>query len=229
MQASDVMANQVITVRPDSSVQDAATLLIANRISAVPVTDIDGKLLGIISEGDLLRRSETETDRRRPWWLESLTSTESLAKEFIKTHSRRVGDVMTRDVVVAQANTPLREIAALFENNGIKRVPIVQDGKLIGLVSRADLVRALVSWRGDFPKAIPDDEALQEAVIANLERQPWAHVALVNVAARLGQVDLWGLVDTDTQKDAIRVAVEVTPGVEAVNDDLTVRPLMATI
>ena len=229
MKASDVMVDQVITTEPDSSVHDAAAILIANHISAVPVTDSDRRLLGILSEGDLLRRSETDTERRRSWWLESLTSAETLAQEFVRTHSRKVSDVMTRNVIVAKPDTPLREIAALFERNRIKRVPIVQDGKLVGLVSRADLVRALASWRSDLPHAIPEDVALQDAVMANLKSESWAHIALVNVTARSSHIDLSGLVDSEIQRDAIRVAVEVTPGVRVVNDNLMVRPIMANI
>jgi CBS domain-containing protein len=229
MKASDVMVHEVITTAPNSSVHDAAAILIANHISAVPVTDTDRKLLGILSEGDLLRRSETDTERRRSWWLESLTSTETLAQEYVKTHSRRVSDVMTRSVIVAQPDTPLRDIAALLERNRIKRIPIVQDDKLVGLVSRADLVRALASWRRDLPHAIPEDVALQEAVVANLKKEPWAHIALVSVTAREGRIDLSGLVESQLQRDAIRVAAEVTPGVRAVSDNLSLRPILADV
>lgn len=132
MNASDVMVHQVITTRPDSSVRDVAMILIENHISAVPVTDGADKLLGIISEGDLLRRSETQTERRRSRWLEWLTSSETLAEEFVRTHSRGVNDVMTRMVIVARPDTPLHEIATLLERNRIKRVPIVRDDKLVG-------------------------------------------------------------------------------------------------
>jgi len=229
MNAADVMVHQVITTEPDSSVRDVASILIVNHISAVPVIGVDGKLLGIISEGDLLRRSETQTERQRSWWLEWLTSKETLAKEFVKSHSRKVSDVMTRIVIVARPDTTLHEIATLLEQNRIKRVPIVQDGKLVGLVSRANLVQALASWRGDTPPTTPDDVSLRDAVMANLEKESWAHIALINVTARLGLVDLWGLVDSEVQKNAIRVAVEVTPGVRAVNDNLIIRPIISTI
>jgi CBS domain-containing protein len=228
MNASDVMVHPVITTRPDSSVHDAAAIMIANHISAVPVTDTNGRLLGILSEGDLLRRSETETERRRSWWLESLTSAETLAKEFVKTHSRKVSDVMTRNIIVAQPDTPLHEIATLLERNRIKRVPVVQDGKLVGLVSRADLVRALANWRSD-PHSIPEDLTLQAAVMANLQGETWAHIALINVTARSGHIDLSGVVESEIQRDAIRVAVEGTPGVRAVDDNLMVRPIMAYV
>lgn len=227
MNAADVMVHQVITTGPDSTIRDVAAILIANQISAVPVIGVDGELLGIISEGDLLRRSEIRTQRTHSWWLEWLMS-DTLAAEFVKSHSRRVRDVMTRDVVVARADTPLHEIATLLEHNRIKRVPIVQDGKLVGLVSRANLVQAVASWRGDSPPTVLGDVALRNAVMANLEKQPWAHVALINVTAHAGQIDLWGIVDSEAQRAAIRVAVEVIPGVSAVNDNLTIRPVAST-
>lgn len=226
MNAADVMVRQVVTTRSDSTIRDVAALLIAKHISAVPVTDADGNLLGIISEGDLLRRSETQTERQRSWWLKWLVSNETLTAEFVKSHSRRVSDVMTRNVIVARPETPLHEIATLLEHNRIKRVPIVQGGKIVGLVSRANLVQALATWRDESPPTVPDDVALRDAVMANLEKEPWAPTALINVTARSGVIDLWGLIESETQRSAIRVAVEVTPGVTAVNDNLTARPIM---
>lgn len=226
MNAADVMVRQVVTTRSDSTIRDVAALLIAKHISAVPVTDADGNLLGIISEGDLLRRSETQTERQRSWWLKWLVSNETLTAEFVKSHSRRVSDVMTRNVIVARPDTPLHEIATLLEHNRIKRVPIVQGGKIVGLVSRANLVQALATWRDESPPTVRDDVALRDAVMANLEKEPWAPTALINVMARSGVIDLWGLIDSETQRSAIRVAVEVTPGVTAVNDNLTARPIM---
>jgi CBS domain-containing protein len=227
MNAADVMVRQVVTIKPDSTIRDVAALLVAKHISAVPVTDADGKLLGIISEGDLLRRSEIETEQRRSWWLTWLVSPETLTAEFIKSHSRRVSDVMTRNVIVAKPDTPLHEIATLLEHNRIKRVPIVQDDKIVGLVSRANLVQALASWRDESPTTVPDDVALRDAVMAKLEKEPWAPTAVINVTARSGLIDLWGFVNSETQRDAIRVAVEVTPGVTAVTDNLAIRPIMA--
>jgi osmotically-inducible protein OsmY len=116
----------------------------------------------------------------------------------------------------------------MLEQNRIKRVPIVEGDKVIGLVSRANLVQALASWReSDSPATAPDDVALRDAVMANLEKESWAHTALINVTAHSGQIDLWGLVDSETTRYAIRVAIEITPGVVTVNDNLTVRPVMA--
>ena len=157
MKASDVMVSNVITVGPDASIQDVAELLLRNRISAVPVVGADGEILGIVSEGDLLNRPESETEHRRSWWLEALTSKETLAADYVKSHSRKVSDVMRRDVITAAPETPVAEVAALLEKYCIKRVPIVKDGRIVGIVSRANLLQGLASlkdkiersrWRG---------------------------------------------------------------------------------
>jgi CBS domain-containing protein len=140
MKAADVMVTNVITVGPDACVQDVARILLDSRISGVPVVGSDGKLLGMVSEGDLMRRVEAGTGRRRPWWLAIFTGRETLASEFVREHSRRVTDVMTRNVVTATSDTPLSTIANLLERNAIKRVPIVDDGKVVGIVSRANLL-----------------------------------------------------------------------------------------
>src|SRR5262245_53931442 len=147
MNAADVMVTEVITVGPDALVQDVAHLLLTNRISAVPVVASDGRLLGIVSEGDLMRRAEAGTGRRRSWWLAALTGREPTAADYVKEHARKVTDVMTRRVITAPPDTPLRDIANLLEKNGIKRVPIVENGKVVGIVSRANLLQALASLR----------------------------------------------------------------------------------
>src|SRR5262249_50124922 len=145
MKAADVMVTNVITVGPDASVQDVARILLSSRISGVPVVGADGKLLGIVSEGDLMHRFEAGTGRKRPWWLAILTGREVLASEFVREHSRKVTDVMTRKVVTAAPDTPLSTIANLLEKNAIKRVPIVEYEKVVGIVSRANLLQALAS------------------------------------------------------------------------------------
>ena len=133
MKASDVMTSNVITVGINASVGEAAAILLNSRISGAPVVDERGELVGIISEGDLMRRPEIGTTRRHSWWLELLSSERSSAVEYIKTHSRKVTDVMTREVITASPDTPLGDIAALLERNQIKRVPIVERGKMVGL------------------------------------------------------------------------------------------------
>jgi len=224
MNAADVMVTKVITVGPDACVQDVAHILLTNRISAVPVIDANGKLLGIVSEGDLMCRAEAGTGRRRPWWLAALIGREAFAAEYVKEHSRKVTDVMTRSVITAKPNTPLRDIANLLEKNGIKRVPIVEDGKVVGIVSRANLLQALASLRKQIDGPAPSDSDIRNGVIARLEAEPWSHPSLVNVIVQDGAVELWGIVDSPAEKKAVRVAAEVTSGVRAVNDNLIVRP-----
>jgi len=224
MKAADVMVSNVITVGPDACLRDVAQILLTNRISAVPVVGADGKILGIVSEGDLMRRVEAGTGRHRPWWLAMLTGREVLAAEYVKEHSRKVTDVMTRKVVTAAPETPLHDIATLLEKNGIKRVPIVENDKVVGIVSRANLLQALASVRSQIKGGAPSDTQIRESVVARLNVESWSRPALINVIVQDGMVELWGVVDSQTEKKAVRVAAEVTPGVRAVNDNLIIRP-----
>ena len=224
MKAADVMVTNVITVGPEACVEDVAHLLLTNRISGLPVVGAEGKIVGIVSEGDLMRRAEAGTGRRRPWWLAMLTGQEVLAAEYVKEHSRKVTDVMTRNVVTAAPETPLQDIATLLEKNGIKRVPIVKDGKVVGIVSRANLLQALASLRKQIEAGAPNDGTIRENIVARLKAEPWTRPSLINVIVQDGTVELWGIVDSQTEKKAVRVAAEVTPGVRAVNDNLIIRP-----
>jgi len=224
MKAADVMVSNVITVGPDACLQEVAQILLTNWISAVPVVGADGKILGIVSEGDLMRRVESGTGRHRPWWLAMLTGREVLAAEYVKEHSRKVTDVMTRKVVTAAPETPLHDIATLLEKNGIKRVPIVENDKVVGIVSRANLLQALASVRSQIKGGAPSDTQIRESVVARLNVESWSRPALINVIVQDGMVELWGVVDSQTEKKAVRVAAEVTPGVRAVNDNLIIRP-----
>lgn len=228
MKAADVMVTKVITVTPDVLVQDVAYILLSNRISAVPVVDDNGQLLGIVSEGDLMRRAEAGTGRHRPWWLAMLTGRDIRAVDYVKEHSRKITDVMTTKVVTATPDTSLDEIATLLESNGIKRVPIVEYGKMVGIVSRANLLQALASMRQ--PHDVDaDDAVIREGLVARLEAAPWTHPALINVIVQDGMADLWGIVDSQAEKKAVCVVAEITPGVRAVNDHLIIRPMVSGI
>ena len=224
MKAADVMVTKVISVTPDVLVQDVAYILLSNRISAVPVVDDNGQLLGIVSEGDLMRRAEAGTGRHRPWWLAMLTGRDIRAVDYVKEHSRKITDVMTGKVVTSTPDTSLEEIATLLEKNGIKRVPIVKDGKMVGIVSRANLLQALASSRKPHNVDV-DDSVIRENLVARLQAAPWVHPALINVIVQDGTADLWGAVDSQAEKKAVRVAAEITPGVRAVNDHLIIRPV----
>lgn len=221
MLVRDVMVAPVITVEPATSVQEVARLFLEKQISAVPVLDGKGKLVGIVSEGDLLHRVEAGTERHRSWWLRALVHDEALAAEYIKSHSRKVSDVMTTDVITASPTTPLHEVAALMEKNAIRRLPILENGQLVGIVSRANLLQAVASAR-QLPETTPSDKAIRERILASLKREVWAHTGLLNVTVSNGIVDLWGLAESDTERKAIKVAAESTPGVGAVHDNMVV-------
>jgi CBS domain-containing protein len=225
MNASDIMVSDVITMKSNGTVEEVAGLLLKNRISALPVVDDAGKLVGMISEGDLIRRGDAGTGHDRPWWLRLLMGRDVLAAEFVKENSRTVADVMTRGVISAEPDTPVADIATLLERHRIKRVPIVDGGKIVGVVSRANLIQALAAGRNHvLPPQHVDDAALRERIFSKLKSEPWTRPSLVNVTVSDGTVDLWGLVDSPAEKKALRVAVQVTPGVKAVNDNLIVQP-----
>lgn len=220
MQASDVMTSHAICVAPDLPIQAVANTLVKNGISAAPVVAQDGKLVGIVSEGDLIRRVETGTERRHSWWLEMISSRRSLAAEFTKSHGLTAKDVMTTQVLTAGPDTPLHVVADLMERHGVKRIPIVKDGNIMGIISRANLVQALASGAHNTPVEDADDK-LRQAVADEIRNKPWRR-GMINVIVRNGTVDLWGVVDSEEERQAVRVVAERTPGVRAVNDNLRV-------
>jgi CBS domain-containing protein len=225
MKARDVMVAPVITASPQASIKSVAETFLKYQISAVPVVDDKNKVVGIISEGDLMHRVEAGTERRRPWWLRGFLGPDTLAAEYVKAHARTVADVMTRQVVTASPETPLHEIATLLEKNSIKRLPIVENGQLVGIVSRANLVQALASTRKGLEVPL-SDSAIRDKLLSHLRGQNWTRTGLLNVTVNGGVVDLWGLVRSDTERKAIRVAAEGTPGVRAVNDNMKLWPVM---
>lgn len=221
MLAKDVMTRQVVTVSPDTSVPDVARLLLERRISAVPVVAADGRLLGIASEGDLIRRPEIAGPRRRSWWLTLLSGSGDDPAEYVKTHGGQVGDVMTRPVVTVTEDTPVGDIARLLEERRIKRVPVVRRGKLVGIVSRADLLRGLASIRTRArPAGRASDRAIRDKLIKRLARESWAPLGQLNVIVTDGVVHLWGLVDSPEQRRALQVAAREISGVRSVEDHL---------
>ena len=223
IRARDVMTSPVITVKAITTVKEVARLFLERRISATPVLDDQGKLVGIVSEGDLVHRSEISTERRRPWWLVLMAGDEGLAAEYIRAHAKRVGDIMSRNVITAAPDTPLHEIAEMLEKYVIKRLPIVRDGQLVGIVSRANLVQAIAT-NGSKLDVPLSDATIREKLLAHLNKQSWAHTTPLNATVNGGVVDLWGFVESDTERKAIRVAAEATAGVRAVNDHMTARP-----
>jgi CBS domain-containing protein len=223
MRAMDVMTSEVVTVDKNASIIAVAKLLAERSISAVPVVDKDNRVIGMVSEGDLLHRAETGTERRRSWWLQRMASTNELAGDYIKSHSGKVKDVMTRDLIAVTDTTPIADIALLLETNRIKRVPVIRDGKLVGIVSRANLVRALAMTVDDTASgADANDWTIRDKLLAELKAQRWAEVSPANVTVKDGIVHLWlcssHLSEQETR--ALVVAAENIPGVRRVEDHM---------
>ena len=220
MKAMDVMVRNVLTVKPDTSVAEVARLLLEHDISAVPVVDDHGKMVGIISEADLMRRVEIGTEKQRPWWLEAMTPATTLANEFAKSHGKRVAELMSPQVVSASEDTPLIEIATLLERHQIKRVPITKDGKLVGVVSRSNIIQALASSKEEPDSERQSDRAIRLEVLARLGKQRWTDFGSRNVIVAGGVVHLWGLVGSAEERKALMSLAEDVPGVTAVVDEM---------
>jgi len=221
MQARDVMVCGVISVGPDIPVQIAANAMVSNCVSALPVIDICAKLVGIISEGDLIRRVEIGTERHPSGAGETPMPSDSLAKEFVRSRAKRVSDVMTREVITAQPETSLREIANMMERHSIKRVPIVENERVVGIVSRANLLQVLA--RVNDTDWVESDRVLHQRFVDSIKDQPWAGRPF-NIIVNDRCADLWGFVYSADEKTAVRVAAEATPGIESVADHLSIAP-----
>jgi len=220
MNARDVMTRDVVSVSPDTSIAEMARLMLEKRISGLPVLDRNGALVGIVTEGDCLRRAETGTQRRRPKWLEFLTGTGKLAQEYVSAHARKVSEVMTANPVTVGEETPLDEVVHLMETRRIKRVPVVRDGKVVGIVSRANLLHALASLTEEKQPVQQDDRTIREQVLAAFAKLPWAAKDFINVVVKDGAVHLWGSYMARGQDQAMIVAAENVPGVKSVRNHL---------
>ena len=218
MQAKDIMTTSVISVPLDGTVEDAVRLMLDHHISALPVLDDQGRLKGLLSEGDLMRRVRDTESPRRSWWLEIFGGTSNTARDFVKLKSNRVEDVMTRDVVSVEEDTAVAEIARLLEKHRIKRVPVLRAGRVVGIVSRANLLHALSAIPdGALSKPSNDDRVLRAKIDEALKEVPGAAVNLVNYTVDNGNVAVWGVADSDFEENAIRVAVENVSGVRSVD------------
>jgi CBS domain-containing protein len=220
MKAEDVMTRAVISIAPDATVLQAARLMLQHHISGLPVVDQDGKLVGVLSEGDFLRRRETRTEHKRSRWLEFLMGPGRIAAEYSHSHGSKVSEVMTTDVQTVADDTPLEEIVELMERKRIKRVPVLCGEQLVGIVTRSNLMHAMVSMARVAQPAAKDDATIRETLLAEMQKVDWAPIAMTNVVVRDGVVELWGAIVDERQRDAIKVAAENIPGVKAVKDHL---------
>jgi len=218
MKAHDVMTWGAITVEPDASVTRAVRLMLQNKISGLPVVDANGQLVGMVTAGDSLRRGELGTQRQRPRWLEFLLGPGRLAAEYVQSSGQKVAQVMTPEPKPITPETPLEEVVRLMERHRVKRLPVVQDGKLVGIVSRANLLHALASVAREVKAPAANDATIREQILTECARQRWA--PHVDVVVRDGVVSLWGVITDERERQAFIVAAENVPGVKAVHDHL---------
>jgi CBS domain-containing protein len=219
MRAADVMTREVVTISPDAGVLQAVRLMLQNRISGLPVIDQRGRVLGIVTEGDFLRRAETVTERQRPSWLEFLMSPGGLADEYVHTHGRKVEEVMSRNPYTVSEDARLDEVVGTMERRRIKRVPVLREGKLVGIITRANLLHALASSARNIPAVTKDDTEIRERILAEMNKLSWRPRG-VSVLVRDGTVDLSGTIMDERERGAIRVLVENVPGVRAIRDHI---------
>ncbi len=220
MIVADVMTRNVLSVSPDATIDEAARMMLERGISGLFVVDAKGDLAGIVTEGDLLRRDELGTERHRPWWLRMIVSPGRQAADFTRTHGRRVSDVMTEAVITVATDAPLEDVVEIMEENRIKRVAVVADKRIVGVVSRSDLLRALVGRSRSAAPVSTDDRTIRETIMDGLDSASWAPTTTLSVNVAGGVVDLWGTIMDEQERRAIRILAENTPGVTAVHDHL---------
>jgi CBS domain-containing protein len=220
MKAADLMTSFVVTVRPDATIDYAAQLMLQYRISGLPVTDSDGAVLGIVTESDLLRRAETGTEKRHTRWVSFLIGPGRLAQEYVRTHGCKVGEVMTERMFTVTSQTPLADLVALMETKHVKRVPVMDQGRLVGIVSRADVMAALVGLLSEKPAGAATDAEIRDQILAEIDRQPWGPREGLDVIVTNGVAVLKGMIPDEREREALRVVAENVPGVKAVHDRL---------
>lgn len=220
MKVGDVMTPDVLSVSPDASVEAATQLMLQKRISGLPVVDAGGMLVGIVTEGDFLRRTETDTGRRRPRWIEFFMGVGRLSDEYVRLRGRKVSDVMTHEVKTVPPDAPLEQAVRLMERHHIKRVVVVKDAKVVGIMTRANLLHAMASFAHEIAPLSAADGAIREQLLAELKAQPWAPLSAAHITVRNGVVQLSGVITDERQRQALRVAAENIPGVKNVEDNL---------
>jgi len=218
MQVKDIMTINVISIGADESVAKAASLMLQNRISGLPVVDTEGELVGMVTEGDFLRRRELGTQRRRRKWLEFIVGPGKLAEDYVRTSGRKVEDVMTPDPWTISEDDTLEAIVEMMERHHIKRLPVTQCGRMVGIVSRANLMHALATVARDLPPPAGGDSAIRANILAAIAKQDWA--PHINVIVKDGVAELRGVVTDDRERQGLVVAAENVAGVKKVHDHL---------
>jgi CBS domain-containing protein len=219
MRAHQIMTQPVYSVLPEATIAEAADIMLQRHISGLPVADATGKLVGIVSEGDFIRRSEIGTQRKRSRWLRFLLGMGEAATDFVREHGRKISDVMTRDPLTITEDTPLEEIVTSMETNDVKRLPVMREGKLVGIVSRANLLQAVASLAREIPDPTADDDHIRKRIIDSLQKNDWCPLGL-NVVVRDGIVHLSGVITEERSRQAAIVGAENVSGVKKVHDHL---------
>jgi CBS domain-containing protein len=230
MNAADVMTRNVVSVGRDTAVREAIRLMLDSQVSGLPVVDEDGRVVGILTEGDLLRRSETGTERHHRPWLQVLMGPGRMADEYVRTHARKVGEIMTHEVACVNEDTPLAEVVDLMERRRIKRLPVLQGDVLVGIISRADLIRALARALDQEHLVSRDDNDIREHILDELAKTAWAQREGLTISVKDGVVGLDGVLFDEKEREALRVVAENVPGVKGIEDHLVwVEPVSGTV
>ncbi len=222
MQAQDIMTRDVVTVEPSTPVHQIATLMTGRRISGMPVVSASGAVVGIVSESDLMHRIETGTQRESKWWLSLFSDPDQMARDYAKTRGLKAEDVMSRNVVSVEFDTPLRKVAEMLDSNRVKRLPVMQGDRLVGLITRSDLVKALLASTSATaePEAAVSDAAIHTEITKRMNEVTWLDRMFINTVVNDGVVKFHGFIGSNDQRRALHVLAEEIPGVRAVQDEL---------
>ena len=222
MKAHEIMVRNIVSVNRGTSVSEIAQLLVTHRVSGLPVVTKDNELIGIVSESDLLHRAEVGTEKKRKWWLAVLVDPDTAAREYTKAHGLKAEDIMTRHVVTVDPEADLSKVADVLDSHNIKRVPVLKDGKVVGIITRADLVRTLAGIDVKRPGQRGNDRQLESALFDKFRGQSWLNSTFINATVNNGIVELWGFAQSEDQRRALRVLVEEVEGVLEIKDHLKI-------
>lgn len=230
MKAKDVMTSDVLTIGQDTSVLEAVRLMLQRKISGLPVVDASNTLVGMVTEGDFLRRAELGTERHAPRWIEFLAGPGKLADQYVHAQGRKVRDVMTPEVHTVSEDAPLNDVVETMERRRVKRVPVLRGRTLVGIITRSNLLRAMAGLTRAVTPTSADDATIRESFAAELKKQPWAPLAAIDAVVTNGVLTLSGAILDDRQRHALRVAAENIPGVKKVEDHLVwIEPMSGTV
>lgn len=223
MRADQIMTRKVITVGPDAPVIEAARTMLQHHIGSLPVVDAAGKLVGMISDGDFIRRAEIGTERQHGRWLSLAVGSSQIASDFVRAHGRKVGDIMTPNPLTVTADSPIEQVVQVMESNNVKRLPVVSGDRLVGIITHADFVHAIANLAADVPDPTADDDQISQQVVAAIEKAA-LHPCRFTVTVRDGVVHLSGAVKDEKSRKLAIIAAECVSGVKNVQDHLWIYP-----